>query len=94
MTQEQVYLNEIFEKYLGSYLSAESLQLITARYGESIASQSKKIYDELMHCPVDWRTATMDSALTILASEIARKYGWLSERAKRNLNYAYLMNWK
>jgi hypothetical protein len=94
MTDEQNLINEIFEKYLGSDLSIEASQKIADVYGKEIASKVIDIYTDAIDCPVDWRTATIDSALPILHDLLNRKYTWLNAEARKKINYAFLMTWK
>lgn len=94
MTDEQNLINEIFTKYLGSDLSVEARQKIAVAYGEEIVSKVIDIYSEAIDCPVDWRTATIDSALPILHDLLNRKYPWLNTEARKKINYAFIMTWK
>jgi len=94
MTDEQNLINEIFERYLGSELSLKTRQEIERIYGESIASKVVAIYAEAINAPVDWRTATLDTALPTLQDLLSRKYPWLSAAARKNINYAFIMTWK
>ncbi len=94
MVDEQAMINEAFENILQSYLSSAVKQKITARYGEAVAVKVQCIHDDALFCPVDWRTATMDTALPILLAFLTNKYPWLSDKAKSNINYAFIMAWK
>ncbi len=94
MTDEQSLINEVFEKYLGSSFSKEARQKVAQAHGEEIASQVKVIYEDALHTPVDWRTASLDTALPVLHDLLNNKYPWLSAEARKNLNYAFIMAWK
>jgi hypothetical protein len=91
---EQHIINEAFEKYLESYLSKEARQKIANHYGEEIASKAAAIYADAMNCSVDWRTATIDSALPVLSELLSRNYSWLSEQARLKIIGAFIMEWK
>ena len=94
MTDEQSLINEAFEKYLGSSFSKEARQKVAEAHGEEIASKARDIYEEAMQAPVDWRTASIDTALPVLHDLLNGKYPWLSAGARKNLNYAFIMAWK
>jgi hypothetical protein len=91
---EQDRLNEAFERALRSSWSDETRQEITQFFGEEITVKARSIYAEIMHCPVDWRVATIDSALPLLGDFLDANYPWLTAVARRNLNYAFIMTWK
>lgn len=94
MTNEQNNINEAFEIYLQTSLDKEARERIAARYGEAIAAGVEAISKDALQCPVDWRAATMDSALDELHGFLDEKYSWLSAKARANLNYAFIMCWK
>jgi hypothetical protein len=94
MTDEQNIINEAFENYLQSSLDIETRERIAAQYGETIAAQSEFIYKDALNCPVDGRTATMDAELAALHRFLDEKYSWLSQKARMNINYAFIMCWK
>ena len=97
MTDEQNKINQAFERFLlttNTYFSKKDLESIAVEYGSEAAIQAKKIYDEAIDAPVDWRTATMDSALGVLHDFLDREYSWLSPKARTNINYAFIMTWK
>lgn len=94
MTDEQAKISEAFERFLNSYLSRAARQQITDSYGEEIAAQVKTIYDAALGVPVDWRTATIDTALPVLHELLNRDYSWLSDAARRNINYAFILERK
>lgn len=91
---EQDIINQAFEKYLESYLSKEARQKIAERYGEEIALKAAAVYADAINCPVDWRTATIDSALPILSELLSRNYSWLSDKARSKIISAFVMEWK
>ena len=93
MSEEET-LNEAFEKYLESTLSKESRQKLIKEYGDEIASEVNAIYQDAMQAPVDWKTATIDSALPILHELLQNKYPWLSSKARTKINYAFIMTGK
>ena len=94
MADEQDIINQAFETFLESYLSKEAREKITAFYGESIATRVKAIYEDALKCPVDWRTATIDTALPILHELLEGKYPWLSGKARSKIVGAFIMEWK
>jgi hypothetical protein len=94
VTEEQTKISEAFENFLGSYLSEEDIEKIIARYGSDIAARVKSIYDDAIDSPVDWSTATMDSALTVLHELLTSKYPWLTKEARSKINWAFIMTWK
>lgn len=94
MTDEQAKINDAFERFLNSNLSLDAQQQITDSYGEETAAQVKAIYDEALSVPVDWRTATIDSALPVLHEFLNSDYSWLSDKARSNINYAFIMAWR
>ncbi len=65
-----------------------------AIYGADIAAKVEMLSDEAMGCPVDWKTATMDSALDTMHAFLNAHYPWLSPEAKSQLNYCFIMCWK
>ena len=94
MTSEHDLINEVFENYLGSGLSSEVGRTIADAYGEETASKVHAIYTEAIHCPVDWQTATIDTALPVLHEFLENKYPWLSREARKKINFAFIMTWK
>jgi hypothetical protein len=94
LTTEQDIINQAFEKYLESYLSKEARQKIADSYGEEIALKAAAVYTDAINCPVDWRTATIDSALPILSELLSRNYSWLSDKARLKIIGAFVMEWK
>jgi hypothetical protein len=94
MTVVQNQINEAFEKYLQSYLSPETREKIAAYYGNEVAVGVQNIYHDALNCSVDWRTATMDSALLAMHQLLDSKYPWLSKKARTNINFAFIMSWK
>ena len=95
MTDERNIINEAFEKYLQSFLDKEGRGKIVANYGETIAAQAEFIYRDALNCPVDCRAATMmNSALDWLHRFLDEKCALLSQKARINLNYAFIMCWK
>lgn len=94
MVNDQTEINAAFENYLESYLSKEAREKIAARYGEEVAAKVKAIYDDALGCPVDWRTASIDTALPVLHELLSAKYSWLSSKARTNINSAFIMEWK
>ncbi|HMV85347.1 MAG TPA: hypothetical protein PLD20_33865 [Blastocatellia bacterium] len=93
MTEEDK-INEALAHHLNSSLSAEAKARIRELYGAEIAQKVNAVYRAALDCPVDWRTATMDSALSALRDFLAREYPWLSPEAKSSLNYCFIMAWK
>ena len=94
MADEQDIINEAFETLQESYLSKDAREKITALYGEGIAARVKAIYDDALKCPVDWRTATIDTALPVLHELLAARYPWLSGKARSKITGAFIMEWK
>ena len=92
---EQDRVSSAIEECIGSYLSRESEQQITERYGAEIAARVRAIYDDALECPlVDWRKESMDSALGLLCEYMNDRYPWLSKEARTKINYCYIMAWK
>jgi hypothetical protein len=94
MADEQAMINEAIETFLESYLSIEVREKVTDLYGKGIAARVKAIYDDALKCPVDWRTATIDTALPVLHELLTGKYPWLSGKAKSKIVWAFIMEWK
>ena len=97
MTDIQNKINQAFERFLlttNTYFSKKDLESIAVEYGAETAIQIKKIYDDAIDAPIDWRTATMDSALETMHDFLNREYPWLSQKARANINYAFIMTWK
>jgi len=94
MQDEHQKINEAFENFLESHLSTEAQAKIAKQYGEAVATEVRRIYDDALRCPVDWSTATMETALTALHEFLSSKYSWLSSKARSNINYAFIMAWK
>lgn len=93
MTEEDK-INEVLSKYLGSYFSREAEAQVRSIYGDEIAAKVRAVYNDALNCPVDWRTASMDSALALLASYLKSNHPWLTPEAKSALNSCYIMTWK
>ena len=91
---EEDRINDAFARALRSSWSDETHQEITQFFGEEIAIKARLIYADIMHCPIDWRVATIDSALPLLEDFLDANYPWLTKMARRNLNYAFIMTWK
>lgn len=87
-------VNAAFERFLSSYLSLESRQEIEAAYGANVAAKAKEVYDRCLQCPVDWRHQTMDDALEVLSRFMETEYPWLTPAARRNINMAFIYEWK
>lgn len=94
MSDTQTKINLAFEKHLSSHLSKQNLADILAEFDTEIAAQVQKIYSESLNVPVDWRTATMDSALDTMHQFLKDKYPWLSDETRTKINYAFIMAWK
>ncbi len=97
MTNEQSEINRIFEQFSlieNSYFSKEHLEDITAEYSSEAIVRAEKIFREAINVPVDWRAATIDSALPVLRDFLRREYPWLSDKSRSNINYAFVMSWK
>jgi hypothetical protein len=95
MTEEQANVNQAFETYLETLLSPKTLIRIAAYYGEEIAATVKAVYDDALNAPIDWHIVrSIDAALPILHAMLSDKYPWLSEKARRKINYAFIMAWK
>jgi hypothetical protein len=92
---EREKISEAVEKYLRpSYLSREARERINERYGAEIAARVKQIYDEVLKCDIDWRTATMDEALAVARALLDAKYAWLSKAARGDIINAFIMEWR
>lgn len=94
MNDEQDKINAAFERFLFAHLSKDARRQIVDSYGERVAAQVDLIFDAALDAPVDWRTATMDSALGVLHDFLDREYSWFSPEARTNINYAFIMTWK
>jgi hypothetical protein len=95
VTEEQTNVNKAFETYFETLLSPTTLEKVAARYGEETAATVKAVYDDALNAPVDWHIVrSIDAALPILHAMLSDKYPWLSEKARRTLNYAFIMAWK
>jgi hypothetical protein len=94
MTDEQQKICLALENCQDSYLSQQDREKIAAQYGEDIAVKVKALYDDALNCPVDWRTATIDTALPVLHKLLASKYPWLSAKARTYIVGAFVMEWK
>ena len=91
---EEDKINEALANCLGSSLSKEAEEKIRDLYGDEVLAKAMAIYKDALDCPMDWQTATMDSALPVLAEYLKTKYPWLTPEAKRALNYCFIMAWK
>jgi hypothetical protein len=94
MTPEQSNICDALEKHLGSYLSKEASAVIRRDYGDVVLAGAEKVYREAIHCPVDWRTATMDTALAALSALLTERHPWLTAKARSSLVHAFIMAWK
>ena len=72
----------------------ERKQEMLDAYGMDIVAKVEALYSEAMDCPVDWKTATMASALDALHDFLNTNYPWLTPEAKTHLNYDFIMCWK
>ena len=93
MTNEQSKINEAFENHLKSFLF-EARDKIANKYGAEIITKVETIYNEVMNCPIDWRKANINAALTLLNKLINDKYPWLSHKAQANLREIFIKTWK
>lgn len=94
LVTEEAIISEVLAKHIGSYFSVDAENKVRDLYGEEVATRAKAIYNDALNCPVDWRSATMDSALLVLAQYLNTKYPWLTPEAKTSLNYCFIMTWK
>lgn len=92
--EETAQINAALVQCVSSSLSREAEAEITRRFGAGTAAQVRAVYDAAMNCPVDWRTANMDTALDALHAFLREQYPWLSDEARTRLNYCYIMCWK
>jgi len=91
---DEAEVNAAFERLLRSYLSLEARQQIEAAFGADVAAWAKEIYDRCLQCPVDWQHQSMDDALEVLARFMETEYPWLTPAARRNINMAFIYEWK
>jgi len=91
---DKAKINEAVARCLSSGLPQEVERRITELYGAQIAAETRALYEDAMDCPVDWRTAKMDDALSVLHRFLDNKYPWLSAEAESCLNYCFIMAWK
>lgn len=94
MADERDSINAAFETCLQSYLSKEAREKIREHYGAAVAARVQAIYDDALGCPVDWRSATIDTALPVLHKFLDNKYPWLSSKARSQIVGAFIMEWK
>ena len=93
-------MNEVLNGILETHLSAERYitptaeREITAAHGADIAAKAKEVFRHLMEWPKDPAAQTMDAALGRLHDKLDRDYAWLTEKARRNVIFAFVMNWK
>lgn len=74
--------------------SSEAKAQLDSQFGEATTTEAARIVEALMNCPVDWSKASMDSALDVLWATMKSDYAWLSDEAKTQINYAFIMAWK
>jgi hypothetical protein len=79
---------------IGSWLSKDSEAAIAEKYGPLVRRWVRHIYDAELGCPVDWKTATMDSALDTMHVFLDERFPWLAGPARTKLNYCFIMAWK
>jgi hypothetical protein len=91
---EQSTINEALETCLGSYPSQRTREKIAAHYGEAIARKVESLCGDAISCPVDWRMATIDTALPALHELLTNKYPWLSDQVRVKIVSAFVMAWK
>ncbi len=91
---DETKINEAVERCVSSDLSPDAERQIADLYGARIAAETRSVYEAALNCPVDWRTATMDDALSALHRFLDDKYPWLSAEARSRLNYCFIMAWK
>lgn len=94
MNDAQTKINLAFEKYLSSSFSKQNFADIQTEFDEQIAAQVETIYNKALNAPVNWHTATMDSALDTMHEFLTESYPWLSDQARTKINYAFIMAWK
>jgi hypothetical protein len=87
-------INEAFGLFLTPFLSKDAREIIRARFGDEVAVDVEAIYDDALNPPVDWRIATIDTALPVLRDLLNRKYPWLNAKARSNLIGAFVMDRK
>jgi hypothetical protein len=87
-------INEAIVRFVWPAWTKEREQAISDAYGPEIAAKTRAVYNEALDRSVDWRKETMDTALSILADFLAKRFPWLSSEAKTRLNYCFLMTWK
>ncbi len=93
MTEEQARISDALESALGIY-SRQDKQKIVEGYGEPLATQVFAIVEDALNCPVDWKTASIDTALPVLHDLLMSRYPWLTDGARRAIIHAFVITWK
>jgi hypothetical protein len=79
---------------LPSYMSDEVADDVAARHGTRVAVSTRRIVDDVISAPVDWRTATMDDGLLAMTRLADERYPWLDRPARARLSDMFTMTWK
>lgn len=94
MTEQQALICRVIEACDETHFSAKYEQQVATQYGDEVAKATRRVYDETVGCPVDWRKATMDDGLAILAETCHEKFPWLTEAARLTIVHWFVIAWK
>jgi hypothetical protein len=67
---------------------------IAVTHGTRVAVTARRIVDDVLSAPVDWRTATMDDGLRVAGALMTERYPWLDQPARAHLAHLFTMTWK
>jgi L-amino acid N-acyltransferase YncA len=67
---------------------------VIAGHGASALAAAKALLSDAIDAPVDWRHASMDDALLVLANLLGKRYPWLTVKARAGVVGAYTFTWK
>ena len=91
LTPEQAAICEILAAMRMSGLDEPA---VIARHGANALAATKALLAIAIDAPVDWRHASMDDALLVLANLLGKRYPWLTVKARAGVVGAYTFTWK
>lgn len=91
--EDHATLNAVIAE-LPSLVSDEVVYEIAGRHGTRVAVSVRRLVDDVIAAPVDWRTASVDDGLRAMATLVSERYPWLDEPAYGRLAHIFTMTWK
>jgi hypothetical protein len=91
--EDHATLNAVIAE-LPATVSDEVVYEIAGRHGTRVAVSIRRLVDDVIAAPVDWRTASVDDGLRAMHDLIRDRYPWLDEAARGRLAHVFTMTWK